>query len=307
MRYAIETDDLSRRFGRNWAVRDLALRVSKGSFFAFVGPNGAGKTTTIKMLLRLLRPTRGDGRLLDQPIRKLGPEHMGRVGYLAEHPDLPGWMTLDQYLAYLKPFYANWDDELTAHLLRELQLPTDRKIRTLSRGTRLKAALLSRLVYRPELLILDDPFAGVDTLTREQLVDSVLQTGNGMGLTVFVSTHDLDEIEKLVDRIGFVSEGSLLLSEDLASLQQRFRKVELVLDRPLGNVAFDMPPSWSSFQTNGRAVHFTDSEYCADESPRRIEGTLPGVREISAVPMSLRSISLAVQRTATSDRAAADR
>ena len=170
MTSAIETFDLARRFGRLPAVDGLSLRVPTGSIFALVGPNGAGKTTTIKLLMNLVRPTRGRAIVLGADSRRLRPSDLQRIGYVSENQRLPDWMTPDELLGYVRPFYPTWDEALRARLQASLGLTATVPLRAASRGTRMKAALLASLAYRPELVVLDEPFSGLDPLVRDELV-----------------------------------------------------------------------------------------------------------------------------------------
>src|SRR5476651_816920 len=128
----IETTHLSRRYWRTEALRVLNLVVSTGSVFALIGANGAGKTTAIKVLMNLLEPTSGEARVLGVDSRKLSPRERQQIGYVSENQKLPEWMTVRQLLDYCRPFYPTWDRELEARLLREFELPPDRKIKHLS-------------------------------------------------------------------------------------------------------------------------------------------------------------------------------
>jgi ABC-2 type transport system ATP-binding protein len=207
MNNVIETIDLTRRFRRADAVDRLTLQVPVGSIFALVGPNGAGKTTTIKLLMNLIRPSRGSAFVLGTDSRQLGPEQFRRIGYVSENQRLPEWMTPDQLLAYVKPFYPTWDEGLCQKLRGDLGLTAAAPLRTLSRGTRMKAALLSSLAYRPELVVLDEPFTGLDPLVRDQLIHALLELTGEQPLSVLVSSHDIEEIERLADWIGYIDAG----------------------------------------------------------------------------------------------------
>jgi ABC-2 type transport system ATP-binding protein len=227
---AIESVDLSRRFRRVEAVDGLNLQVPAGSIFGLVGPNGAGKTTTIKLLMNLVRPTRGSAVVLGTESRRLAPRDLQRIGYVSENQNLPGWMTPAQLLAYYRPFYPSWDDMLSRKLQTDLDLPLQTRIRTMSRGMRMKTALLASLVYRPELVVLDEPFSGLDPLVRAEVIRTLLELTadhSGRPMTVFVSSHDVEELERLVDWIGFIDRGRLIVAEPASSLRTRFGALSL--------------------------------------------------------------------------------
>ncbi len=232
MKNAIETERLFRRFGRTEAVRDLTLEVPEGSIYAFLGPNGAGKTTTIKVLMNILQPSAGRTAALGTDSRRLRPADLARIGYVSENQKLPDWMTTEQLLSFCKPFYPSWDDDFCRKLIEKFDLPVRSKIKTFSRGMKMKIAMVTALAYRPRLLVLDEPFGGLDPLVRDELVHGMLElTGEGEW-TIFVSSHDISEIENLADRVGFIRRGRLVLSEQLSTLQERFREMEVILGEP---------------------------------------------------------------------------
>jgi ABC-2 type transport system ATP-binding protein len=156
---AIEVHGLSKSFGRNEALAPLDLVIPRGAIFALVGHNGAGKTTLIKLLLNILRPTQGTASVLGESTAALTGESFTHIGYVSENQELPDWMTVQAMMDYLRPFYPTWN---AANLLADLDLPPDRKLKQLSRGMRMKAALASVLAFRPPLIVMDEPFSGLD-------------------------------------------------------------------------------------------------------------------------------------------------
>jgi ABC-2 type transport system ATP-binding protein len=220
----IETVDLTRRFGRVDAVEGLNLHVPAGSLFAFVGPNGAGKTTTIKILLNLLKPTSGKAVVLGTDSRCLGPRELARIGYVSENQDLPEWMTVDQLIAYVRPFYPTWDETLCHKLKRDLDLTSRLPLKSFSRGMRMKAALLVSLAYRPELVVLDEPFSGLDPLARDELIRALLELTGEHNWTTLISSHDIDEVERLADTIAFIDKGRIFVTESVQDLVGKYRR-----------------------------------------------------------------------------------
>ena len=227
MEPAIATTNLTCRYGRMEAVRNLTLTVEPGSLFALLGPNGAGKTTTVRTLMNILRPSGGRATVGGVDSRRLGPRELATIGYVSENQKLPAWMTVGELFTYCRPLYPTWDDALCRRLARDFDLPLTTKIRRLSRGMRVKAALVSSLAYRPRILVLDEPFSGLDPVVRDDLVHGVLELAGQEQWTVFLSSHDLDEVERLVDTVGFLDAGSLVLCEPFADLHARFRRVEV--------------------------------------------------------------------------------
>jgi ABC-2 type transport system ATP-binding protein len=288
MTNAIETVDLTRRYGRSEAVESLNLHVPAGSVFALVGPNGAGKTTTINLLLNLIRPTRGSATVLGMNSRALTPRGFERVGYVSESQRLPHHLTPAELCEYCRPFYPTWDVNLARALQDDLRLPMTSPISTLSRGTRMKAALLAALAFRPELVVLDEPFSGLDPLIRDELVHALLGLVAEHPSTVFVASHDIEDIERLADWVGFLDAGRLVFAENVSSLLQRFRQVEVIgqSDMPPPFVA---DPSWIQQGTGGRTLRFVDTAHGAPGAADRMSAAYPAA-DIRLAPMSLRDI-----------------
>jgi ABC-2 type transport system ATP-binding protein len=206
---------------------------------------------------------------------------------------MPRWMTLAELLAYCRPFYPTWDDALCRKLVEDLDLPLGVKIGRMSRGMRVKAALVTALAYRPRLLVLDEPFGGLDPVVRDDLVHGVLERAGEEQWSVLISSHDLDEVERLVDAVAFLDSGHIVLSEPMATLQGRFRQVEVTLPEP--RPAPDPESSWVGVTAAGRVVRFVDTGYDGARSDERASVRFPGAR-IEVQPMSLRQIFVALVR-----------
>jgi ABC-2 type transport system ATP-binding protein len=295
MDFAIDTRELSRAFGKTEAVRRLTLQVPTGSLFAFVGPNGAGKTTTIKVLMNLIEPSSGSATVLGRDTRGLRPADLQRIGYVSENQDLPAWMTLKDLVGYCRPFYPTWDHAFASALARQLDVPERTPIKSMSRGMRMKAALLVSLAYHPELLIMDEPFAGLDPLVREELGAGVLELTQQKAWTVFVSSHDIDEVERMADWIGILNRGRLELAEPVSSLLGRFRQVDVAVDVAAALPA-SLPSSWLLPAAEGRVVRFVESQFEEAALGEKVRALLPGARDIGTQPMSLRNIFVALAR-----------
>lgn len=296
MSNAIETSSLGKSFGKNAAVRGLNLAIPEGAVFAFLGPNGAGKTTTIKMLMNIMRPSEGEASVLGVKSTRLGSKEFTQIGYVSENQEIPEWMTVGRLVNYCKAFYPTWDEAFCDRLLKQYQLPLDRPLKSLSRGMKMKATLVSSLVYRPRLLVLDEPFSGLDVLIRDEFVRGVLELCEQEKWTVFVSSHDIDEVERLADWVGIMKEGELQLCEPVAALQARFRKIEAVLPADGGEVS-QAPDGWLLLERAGHRLSFVESQYRDGNSERELQQRIPGCAQIDASPMSLRDIFLALART----------
>ena len=283
----VEAQDLWKEFGRVDALKGLTFGIGEGSAFALVGPNGAGKTTTIKVLVNLLQPSRGRAAVFGVESRALSPQELTGIGYVSENQELPGRLTVAEYLAYLRPFYPTWDHTLEMAMLRDLQLPATRKIRDLSHGMRLKTALVCALTPRPRLLILDEPFAGLDPLVRDELVGGLLRQAGE--LTILISSHELSEIEGIATDVGFLHAGQMMFQEPMSRLTERCREVYVTL-HTTARVPEPLPPHWLAARAVGNVLMFVDTQF-SDESLGELVRTLcEGVRQIDAKPMTLRSI-----------------
>ena len=291
---AIVTRGLTRTFGKLEAVRSLDLEVPAGSVFALIGPNGAGKTTTIKLLMNLLRPSSGSATVLGTDSTRLGAQEFERIGYVSENQQLPEWMSPEELLAYCQPLYPSWDSALAGRLKDALELPLRAPLKTLSRGTRMKAALLASLAYRPELVVLDEPFSGLDPLVRDELVRALLEAPRDTPVTVFVSSHDVDEVERLADWVGFLRDGRLVLAERVESLLARFRLIEVVWPGEVAP-APQLPADWLAATTSGRTVRFVDTAHHRPDASERIAAAFPGA-SIAATPLTLRDIFVTLAR-----------
>ncbi len=291
----IETRELSRRFGQNLAVNDFTMQVPRGSIFALLGPNGAGKTTVIKMLMNMIRPSNGRASVLDVDSLRLGPDEMSRIGYVSENQDLPGWMSVQELVDYCRPMYPSWDTDLCAQLIRQFDLPLAQKIHGFSRGMRSKAALLVALAYRPELVVLDEPFNGLDLLVRDEFIRGLLELSGRTEWTVLVASHDIDEVERLVDWVGVIDRGALRLSESAASLESRFRHCEFTLE-PGGQLPAALPESWLLPASVGQRVRFVESAYRDETGVGRVRRIVPGLMDLTVNRMSLKEIFVALAR-----------
>jgi len=289
MSYAIETKNLTKKFGKDMAVDNLDLQVPEGSIFAYLGPNGAGKTTTIKMIVNIMAATKGESKVLGTKSTELCPKDFQQIGYVSENQEMPEWMTVGQFLDYCKEMYPNWDDEFCSKLIEQFNLSLKQKIKSLSRGMKMKAGLVSSLAYRPKLLIFDEPFSGLDPLVRDEFISGVLDITENQKWTIFISSHDIDEVERLADWVGIIDKGRLKLVEQTEKLQSRFRRVELSLREPTEAPA-DIPREWLLFKQQDRTVHFFDSHYKKEVSETKYRETFPGCSNIEVFEMSLKEI-----------------
>lgn len=223
--YAVETENLWRTFGSVEALRSVTLQVPRGSVFGLLGANGSGKSTLLKLLMGHLKPTRGRIRILGQPLDGERIELRERVGYVAEHHYLYGWMTVREIIHFTRAFHATWDDEKASALVRRFNLPLSARVRELSRGNRARLALTLALSFNPELLLLDEPTTGLDPIVRRDFTAHILGERTEPKQTVLFSSHIVEEVEKVADHVGILHEGRLLLAAPITSLKESVRKI----------------------------------------------------------------------------------
>ena len=294
MSSAIRTENLSKSFLSVRAVRQLNLDIPQGAIYALVGPNGAGKTTMIKVLMNILHPTRGNAEVLGIDSTRLRGDCFAQIGYVSENQEQPEWMRVDQFFDYLRPFYPKWDRDLESALVQQMALPMDRKLRHLSRGMKMKAALASSLAYRPKLIVLDEPFSGLDPLVRDELVESLLERASEA--TILISSHDLAEIESFSSHVGYMEEGQLKFSEEMSSLTSRFRDVQVTLNAPAVPPP-NIPAAWLQPANSSTTFQFIDSQFDQERTRAAIHSAFSNVRDITFTPMSLREIFLAMAKS----------
>lgn len=239
MRPAIATHDLTKHFGPVAALEGMDLEVVQGETFGFLGPNGAGKSTTVRLLLSLIRPTRGTAEIMGVDVRDVERvhRHLGYVaGDVALWPQLTGTETLD----LLGNLSGNVDKAFRAELVERLQLDPSKRVRSYSKGNRQKIALVAAFMTRPDVLLLDEPTSGLDPLMAE-VFQAVAREAAARGQTIFLSSHILDEVEDLCDRVGILREGRLVEVATLEDLRRlRTVVVEVAVDGALP--AFDDVP-----------------------------------------------------------------
>jgi ABC-2 type transport system ATP-binding protein len=223
----VSVSQLSRRFGEKVVLDNVSLYVPKGTVFGLIGENGAGKTTLIKHILGLLAAESGTVRVFGSDPTSDAVRVLGRIGYLSEQPDVPGWMQVQELIRYMKAFYPKWDSAYAAALLKEFGLNPAQRISTLSKGQTAKACLLVAQAHRPELLLLDEPSSGLDPMVRRDILEAVIRTVAVEGRTVFFSSHFLDEIERVSDHIAMLHQGKLIFCGSLDDIKGRHRVVSM--------------------------------------------------------------------------------
>ena len=222
---AVQLENITHRYGKVLALDGLSLTVRQGEMFGFLGRNGAGKTTTLKLLMGLLRPHGGDIAVLGQSVKRMPASLKQRIGYVCQEPNFYPWMTADQLGGFVGRFYPNWDAPEFVRLLRLLDVPRDRRASEMSGGTRTKLGLALALAPRPELLLLDEPTAGLDPVARREFNDRLQALQREQGTTVMFSSHLVGEVEQLAQRVGIVQAGRCCFEGEVGSLRASVRRI----------------------------------------------------------------------------------
>ncbi|HEY2375500.1 MAG TPA: ABC transporter ATP-binding protein [Gemmatimonadaceae bacterium] len=290
---AIEANQVSFSYGGVSALRDLDLEVPDGALYAMLGPNGSGKTTLLQILMGLRRARSGRAAVLGADSRRLSTTDRARIAYVAEGQSLPSWMRLEELEAYLAPLYPTWDRALANQLRERFNLDPKRKISAFSRGGQMKAALLCALAPRPRLLLMDEPFTGMDALVKDELVRGLLASAGSEGWTVLLCSHDIGELELLADWVGFLAEGKMRLSEPLDLLYQRFKRVDVRLNASDGVADEYLPNDWLSVEQGNGRLSFLSSRADVDAE---LAQRFPPTAEVTVRAATLREIFLALAR-----------
>lgn len=293
----IDLTHLHVHHGKLEAVRGLDLHVSAGRVLGLLGPNGAGKTTTLQALAGIIPAQRAEGTVLGVPLGKMKSSHYARLGYVSEGQQIPLHWTVPRLLGYLRPLYPTWDEAYCQRLLTAYDLPMNRPLSAFSRGQVMKAKLIGSLAYRPELLLLDEPFSGLDAVVREDFIDGLLQLMTGGDWTVVITSHELDEMERLCDDVCLLANGQAVLSESLANAQARFRRWEITLSPGTSPPTHPLPDTWLQFRQQDRQLRFIDSQHDAATSLDKIHHHFGPTTAAESHSLSLREIYVALVRT----------
>jgi ABC-2 type transport system ATP-binding protein len=227
----IVTHGLTKYYGAQCALDSLNLRIAQGTVYGLLGRNGAGKTTAIRMLLGMAHPSYGRAELFGEDAMQLRPETRARIAYLAEGHPLYRGMTVAQAVQFTRAFYEryHWNQPLLEQILDHFELSPKRKIRRLSRGQQAQVALALAVASDPELLILDDPTLGLDTVVRRHFLESLIQIIQRRGRTILFSSHILGDVERVAERIGILVDGVLRVDCPTDHFKESVRKIILEL------------------------------------------------------------------------------
>ncbi|MGS2646982.1 ATP-binding cassette domain-containing protein [Streptosporangium sp. LJ11] len=255
MTAVVETEGLTKFYGARRGLEDLDLEIRPGEVFGYLGPNGAGKTTTLRLLLDVIRPTRGRMTVLGRDPREAGVR--SRIGYLPGELALEGREKAGEFLAFLGAVRDGVPkgriEELAERLEADLSVPMGK----LSKGNRQKVGLIQAFMHEPEFLILDEPTSGLDPLVQQEFL-AMIREVRASGRTVLMSSHVLAETEDVSDRVGIVRGGRLVAVEDVSALREKaVRRVEFHFDAPVPREAFENLPGVRDLRMEGAGLRCT--------------------------------------------------
>ncbi|MCH6257256.1 ABC transporter ATP-binding protein [Puniceicoccaceae bacterium K14] len=287
--YAISTTKLVKQYGLEVALQGLELNIEPGIRYALLGCNGAGKTTTLKILTNILRPTEGEARLLGVETSKMKRDLIERIGFVSESQKLPEWMTVNNLLKYIRPMYRYWDEALTSQLIDTLEIPTHKRIRGFSRGMKLKAKLLSVLPAHPKVLMMDEPMSGLDPLVREDCLKAIQDWSESTEGTLLVSSHDIEDIAPVIDRIGILHKGKLFMEANTEDLQQTHKR--LIIERSeITPPNAELPEHWTLVNKNESTLTYIDTQYNSESTESLARSIHANMSSFTVEDMRLKEI-----------------
>jgi ABC-2 type transport system ATP-binding protein len=287
----IEARGLIRYYGGMRGVAGLDLDVPQGSVMGLLGTNGSGKTTAIKLLLGQLVPNQGTARLWGGDPLDLKPAQRSRIAYVADEVELPGWMKLREGMELYASYYPQWDQAEADALIARFDLKMTHPFGTLSKGQKRRFFLVLAIAQQPDLIVLDEPTGGLDTIVRRDFLDLLMEVRNKREVTILLSSHILSDVERVIDRVAFVGNGRLLLQDDLETLKSRVKRLCLSAPR-------DVDTALGRFEVISRTtVAGVTQLQVSDFSPEKLEGL-----DVSVEHLNLEEIFLAYHRENGSPR-----
>jgi ABC-2 type transport system ATP-binding protein len=226
----IEANHLTKYYGKARGIIDVSFNVDQGEIFGFIGPNGAGKSTTIRLFLSLIYPTKGDAKIFGRDCIKFGPEIRQKIGYLPSEVFYYEGMKVLDLLQYSASFYRKDCSKRLYELADLMELDLKRRIDDLSYGNKKKVGIVQGLLHQPDLIILDEPTAGLDPLMQQKFFN-LIREENKRGATVFFSSHILGEVQRMCNRVAIIKEGSIIDIQDIKTLQKNnYKKIQVTAE-----------------------------------------------------------------------------
>jgi len=284
-------DGLVKFYDGRCVINDIGLRIPHGCIYGLLGRNGIGKTTIIRILLGLDYPTRGKTSLLGKDSKQLSPRTRSTIGYVAEGHNMISSYKIDRLIRICRELSARWNDKLFNHLLEMFRLPTDRLVRELSIGMRAELNLALAMATDPQLLILDDPTLGLDTVARRQFLELAVDLLQKDGRTILFCSHILSDVERIADRIGILAGGKLVVDCSLEELKKRIKKLRLIFPEKTPDSLY--LTEIINQQVSGREMTITVVNM--NEKKQAIINTF-GAESCEEIPMSLEDIFIECTR-----------
>ncbi|MGE5327905.1 MAG: ABC transporter ATP-binding protein [Deltaproteobacteria bacterium] len=229
----IETDGLTKILNGNKVLNEFNMKVSQGSICGLVGHNGAGKTTLIKILMGIIRPTFGTGYIMGSNIINVTGKVRECVGYISDSPGFYPKYSIQDLLNFYSMVYSKWNNEMCKNFIKNLDIPIDIKIEKLSKGARTQLALVIALSIQPKLLILDEPTNGLDPMMKKYFISAILDYAASENATVFFSTHNIYDIEKIADNVAVIAKGKLVFQRSVEDIRSNSRKIQVRFEENL--------------------------------------------------------------------------
>ena len=226
----LRVNNLHKSFGRKRVLKDFNMTLKQGQVYGLLGINGEGKTTLIRMIMGIIPGDKGEILYKGNKIKFNGPHYKKEVGYIPEESIFFGWMAIKELMDFNSSFYPKWNAQKAKALLDRFDLDGKLKIKNLSRGMKLKVGLIVALAAEPELLILDDPTSGMDVPTRHDFLKGIIQEILEQGTTILFSSHLVHELEGIIDHLGILHSGQLILEENFEWVKNNAKKVHLAFD-----------------------------------------------------------------------------
>ena len=279
----IQIDKLSKRFGKKTALDRVNLDIYPGSIVGLLGSNGAGKSTLLRHMIGLYLPDIGKCTTFGCDSGELSPKELGRIGYVHQEGELLPWMRVDQLIRYVSTYYPNWNYELQERYIKNFKVPTSTRVILLSPGERQKLAILLAICFEPELLILDEPASALDPIARANFLDLLLELIQDENRTIIISSHILSDVEKVIDHVIIMEEGSILLDCSFDDLREKYNSVKLsAMSGELpSNLPFDNIIQCR--RSNGQAMLIIDG--CSHEELKQRAQKLDCWMEIETLPL----------------------
>ncbi len=278
----LKIEGLSKSFGRKTVLKGLDLAVEKGKVYGLLGRNGEGKTTLARILMGIIPADGGTVRCGDRTLAYGDTDYKREFGYIPEDPFFYDSMTSAGLLAFNAKFFPRWKEDKALAWLKEFDLEPETRIRDMSRGMKLKLELAVALAADPEFLILDDPTSGLDVPTRRDFLREIIRELAASGTTILFASHLVHELERVVEKVGILHGGRLVLEEDFEALMDRMRRVRLTFENPPAE-PLNLEGTLSE-RRNGRIVEAILGKLDGETNAR--------IRSVGAVAQEVESMSL---------------